>query len=306
MEINLRGTLAALLTPRERLGSVDLEAFERLCAFTLDRGVSGLVVGGATGGYASLSLAERSRLTELAVKAASEKGATVICGCGATRLAESVELAKGALAADATAVLLPPPHFFEYSQEDLEGFYVEAAKQINGPILIYNLPSFVTPMQPASMVRLLRATPNLVGVKDSSGDLHTLEALTDRPDLGAVRVLGHDRLLVEALRGKQIDAAVSGLAGVIPELVVAAFDASESGDDGRLESLGALGDELLERVGAMPYPWVLNEIAAARELCMATYPFPPTESRQRALQALHEWLPTWLDRLSTVNLSRRN
>jgi len=160
-------------------------------------------------------------------------------------------------------------------------------------------------MQPASMLRLLRATPNLVGVKDSSGDLHTLEALTDRPELGALRVLGHDRLLVEALRGKLIDAAVSGLAGVVPELVVAAFDASETGDDGRLESLGSLTDELLERVGAMPYPWALNEIAAARELCAATYPFPPTESRQEALHALHEWLPTWLDRLSTVNLSRR-
>lgn len=306
MDINLKGPLAALLTPTNESGEVDWEAFERLCAFTLSRGVSGLVVGGATGGYASLSVDDRNRLTELAVKVASEKDAVVISGCGATRLAESVELAKNAFAADATAVLLPPPHFFEYSQEDLEGFYVEAAKQISGPILIYNLPSFVTPMQPASIVRLLRANENLVGVKDSSGEMHTLEALTDRPDLGAIRILGHDRLLVEALRRNQIDAAISGLAGVVPELVVAAFDASATGDDARLESLGSLTDELLERVGAMPYPWALIEIAAARELCTASYPFSPSEFRQQALDALREWLPTWLDRLSTVNLSRKN
>jgi 4-hydroxy-tetrahydrodipicolinate synthase len=306
MDINLKGALAALLTPRNDSGTVDWEAFERLCEFTLDRGVTGLVAGGATGDYASLSLDERGRLTEIAVKAAADKGAAVLCGCGATRLADSVELARRAFAANATAVLLPPPHFFVYSQEDLEGFYVEASKQIAGPTLIYNLPAFLTPMQPASIIRLLRANENLVGVKDSSGDLHTLEGLTERPDLGAMRVLGHDRLLVEALRRNYLDAAISGLAGVVPELVVSAFDASAIGDDGRLESLGSLTDELLERVAAMPYPWALTEIAAARELCSASYPFPPSEFRQHALKALHEWLPTWLDRLSTVNLSRKN
>lgn len=305
MENPIHGALAALMTPRTVLGSVDYEAFERICSFTIDSGVRGLVVGGATGEYASLPLADRNSLMASAAKIASEKGQAVICGCGSTRLDESVELAQASFSAGATAVLLPPPHFFSYTQEDLEGFYIEAAKRISGPILIYNLPSFVTPLQPATIVRLLRATPHLVGVKDSSGDLHTLEALTDRPDLAAVRILGHDKGLVEAAKRKLIDAAISGLAGVAPEVIVAALDAAQTGDSVRLEGLAALIDELVERVGAMPYPWALAAIAASRELCRATYPFPPPESRQYALDALGEWLPTWLDRVSTINLSRR-
>ncbi len=305
MDIELKGVLAALLTPRGGGGDIDWEAAERLCAFNAERGVTGLVVSGATGEYDSLSAAERGRLTEIAVAAAKGGGQTVLCGCGASRLADSVACAEAAFAAGASAVLLPPPSFFEYSQEDLEGFYVEAAKRIDGPILLYNLPAFVTPLQPATITRLLRATRNLVGVKDSSGELHVLEALTDRPELGAARVLGHDRALTAALRNKLADAVISGLACVAPEAVAGVFDASETGDAGRLDALEGLVDELRERVSAMPYPWALMELAAARGVCEASYPFPPGDFRRSALDALRDWLPTWLDRVSTVNLSRR-
>jgi len=304
--MEFKGVLSALITPRDALGALDWPALEALCDFNLDRSVSGLVVGGATGEYASLSMAERLRQVKVAVAAsAAKQNRPVLCGCGSTRLDESVELANQALAAGASAILLPPPHFYCYSQEDLEGYYVEAAKRIVGPILLYNLAAFVTPLQPATIVRLLRATEKFAGVKDSSGELHAVEAITDRPELGAARIVGHDGVLVEALRRKLADAAISGLAGVVPEAIVAAFDAAETGDESRLEGLGALLEELVERTGAMPYPWLVSKIAAARELGCASYPFPPTESRQYALEALSEWLPTWLDRLSTINLSRR-
>ena len=304
--MKFKGVLSALITPRDAAGKVDWLALEKLCRFNLERGVSGLVVGGATAEYPSLSMADRIRQVEIAVAASAATGNhPVLCGCGSSRLEESIELARQALAAGAAAILLPPPYFFRYSQEDLEGFYVEAAKRIDGPILLYNLPSFVTPMQPATIVRLLRATSQFAGVKDSSGDLNAMEAITDRPELEAVRIVGHDGVLVDGLRRKLVDAAISGLACAVPEAIVAAFDASETGGDSRLEALGALLDELLERVGAMPYPWVVLRIAAARGLGTPAYPFPPTESRRQALDALSEWLPTWLDRLSTINLSRR-
>jgi 4-hydroxy-tetrahydrodipicolinate synthase len=303
--MEFQGVLSALITPRDAQGGLDWPALEALCSFDLERGVSGLVVGGGTGEYASLTMADRLRQVEVAVAAsAAKEGRPVLCGCGSTLLNESVALANQALAAGAAAILLPPPHFFRYSQEDLEGFYLEASKRIAGPILLYNLAAFVTPLQPSTIIRLLRATEQFVGVKDSSGNLHAVEAITDRPELGAARIVGHDGVLVEALRHNLADAAISGLACVVPEAIVAAFDAAETGDDVRLEGLGALLDELVERSGAMPYPWVASKIGAARGLGCAAYPFPPTESRQYALDALAEWLPTWLDRLSTINLSR--
>lgn len=303
--MEFQGVLSALITPRDALGAVDWPGFEALCAFNLERGVSGLVVGGGTAEYASLSMEDRLRQVEVAVAVtAAHRGRPVLCGCGSTRLDESVALANQALAAGAAAILLPPPHFFRYSQEDLESFYIDAAERIDGPILLYNLAAFVTPLQPATIVRLLRATENLVGVKDSSGELHSLEALTDRPGLGASRIVGHDGVLVEALRRKVADAAISGLASVTPEVVVAAFEAADANDGSRLEGLGALLAELVERSGSMPYPWVVAKIASIRGLGCASFPFPPSAARQYALEQLAEWLTTWLDRVSTINLSR--
>ncbi len=303
--MEFKGVLSALITPRDAQGAVDWPAFEALCAFNLERGVSGLVVGGGTAEYASLSMADRLRQIEVAVAATgADPGRPVLCGSGSTRLDESVALANQALAAGAAAILLPPPHFFRYSQEDLESFYIDAAERIDGPILLYNLAAFVTPLQPATIVRLLRATENFVGLKDSSGELHALETLTDRPELGAARIVGHDGVLVEALRRNLADAAISGLASVAPEAIVAAFDAGETNDDSRLEGLGVLLDELVERSGSMPYPWVVSKIAAIRGLGCASYPFPPSAARQYALEQLTEWLTNWLDRVSTVNLSR--
>src|SRR5690606_33881023 len=135
------------------LGEVDWPSFESLCRFNLERGVTGLVVGGGTGEYASLTRTDRLRQVEIAVEASAGSGLPVLCGCGSTRLDESVALANQALAAGAAAILLPPPHIFAYSQEDLEGFYVEASRRIDGPVLLYNLAAFVTPMQPATIIR---------------------------------------------------------------------------------------------------------------------------------------------------------
>lgn len=303
--MEFQGVLSALITPRDEQGAVDWPAFEALCRFNLERGVSGLVVGGGTGEYASQSQADRLRQVEVAVAASASNGShPVLCGCGSTRLDESVALADHALAAGASAILLPPPYFFRYSQEDLESFYLEASQRIDGPILLYNLAAFVTPLQPATIVRLLRATEKFVGVKDSSGELHAVEAITDRQELRAARIVGHDGILVEALRRKLADAAISGLACVVPEAIVAAFDAAETSDDSRLEGLSALLDELVERSGSMPYPWAVSKIASVRGLGSASYPFPPSAARQHALDELGGWLTTWLHRLSTVNLSR--
>ena len=78
----------------------------------------------------------------------------------------------------ADALLLPPPHFFRYSQDDLEVFYLDAAERIAGPILIYNLPWFTEAVDTPLALRLLEQSPYLVGIKDSGPSLDTLEALT--------------------------------------------------------------------------------------------------------------------------------
>jgi len=295
------GPLAALLTPRTSSGRVDLEAIERLVEIVLEQGATGVVVAGGTGEYAALTVEDRRAMHERAVAAAAGKGPVVACP-GAADFSTSVALAQHALGCGCQAVLLPPPHFYSYSQDDLESFFREAASVIPGPILLYNLPAFTTPISTELALRLIESLPNVIGVKDSSGNLQMLEALTRGPELAACRILGHDQVLVEGLRRGFLDAIISGPAGVVPGLTAALFESFESGDRERFAALAALFEELVERFGELPYPWVPLWIAEWRGLFPARFPLPLSTARLEQARALEVWFRQWCEQLGELGV----
>lgn len=295
MKPEIQGVVAALITPRASDGAVDHDGVERNLDLVFSSGVSGVVVCGGTGEYADLSIEQRKLLLQHVADVNNDRG-SVICSNGAARLGDSVEIAEHALAIGCDALLLPPPHFYRYQQTDLEDFYRAAAKRIKGPILIYNLAAFTSPLEPETIVRLIESVENIVGVKDSSGSLQSLEALSSRDDLDACRILGNDRVLVEALERKLIDAVISGPAGVVPEASVALFRAAKKGGD-RFERLGKLFDEAVSQLDKLPYPWALKLIAQKRDLFSAALPFPPGKGRTKQIEDLEDWYEEWRRRL---------
>ncbi len=299
MSSTFEGPIAALLTARHSDGSIDSEGVERNVDLVLSNGAKGVVVAGGTGEYADLSVEQRRLLLQHVAATNRGRGA-LICSNGAARLADSVELAEHALALGCEALLLPPPHFYRYEQPDLEDFYREAAKRIKGPILIYNLAAFTSPLETATVLRLLESVDNLVGVKDSSGRLDILEALTEREDLEVSRILGNDVVLVEALRRNLIDAVISGPAGVLPEITSALFASAGGGEEDRFERVAELFEEAIGRLDAFPYPWGLKAVAEKRGLFPAELPFPPGKQRRTQIEDLEDWLGDWLERVAEV------
>ena len=295
MKPDLSGAVAALLTPRFADGSIDQEGVERNLELVFSSGATGVVVCGGTGEYFDLSIDQRKLLFQQVVDAVRGRG-KVICANGGARLADAVEVAEHALAIGCEALLLPPPHFFRYQQVDLQDFYREAAKRIKGPILIYNLAGFTSPLEPETTVGLLESVDNLVGVKDSSGSLATLELLQERDDLDVCRILGNDKVLVEALRRKLIDAVISGPAGIVPEIVTALF-ATVGRPGGKFERLGELFDEAIRRLDEMPYPYALKLLAEKRDLFKAQLPFPRGKTRTKQSEDLEDWFEDWRERL---------
>lgn len=301
MSKHFDGPLAALLTPRTASGAVDLDAFERLAGFVFDQGVRGVAVTGGTGEYPALSVEDRQQLHQRAVAAAQGKGSVIVCP-GAADFTTTVALSEHALASGCAAVLLPPPHFYSYSEDDLETFYREVVGSIQGPMLLYNLAAFTTAISTPLAVRLIESAPNIIGVKDSSGNLEMLEALTSRPELEACRILGHDRVLAEGLRRGLLDAIISGPASVVPELVVALFDSFEH-DRERFERLAPLFGELVERFGELPYPWLPQWIAEWRGLFAARFPLPLSEARAAQGRELEAWFANWCERLAECGVA---
>lgn len=282
---SLGGVLAALLTPRSPDGRVDLGALERNIEFVLERGVAGITVGGATGEYPSLTLEERRQIAARARHVLGGRS-RLICGAGAASLAETLAVAAHAAEVGADAVLLPPPHFFPYTAEDLEAFYRTAAGEIGLPVLIYNIPAFTTGVLPALALRLVADCPGIAGVKDSSGSLETLAALTRRFPNGPARIVGNDAALEAALAAGCCDAVISGVAGVLPELVVAVWT-------NRSPAAGRRLAEFIGRIDALPVPWGLKLAAELRSLFEASFPLPVSATRARQIAEFRAWFPGW-------------
>ena len=294
MATAIRGLLAALLTCRKSGGEVDLASLERNAAFCLDRGARGVVPCGGTGEYFDLSLRQRREMLEALAPMTRGRG-LLVAGVGAAHADDSLELAQHAFAHGADAVLLPCPYFYRYRESDLLAFFRHAARDIPGPVLLYNLAGFVTPIPDTVALELLRAEPNIVGIKDSSGRLDLLQAITRDGPASCVRIQGHDARLAESLREGLLDAAISGPAGVIPEAAAALFKLGADSD--AFDQVRILFEEFLGHLEQHPYPWALKWAAEARGLGPARLPFPLDPELERSRQRYRTWFGEWLNRL---------
>jgi 4-hydroxy-tetrahydrodipicolinate synthase len=289
------GVIAAVLLPRDEEGRPEWEELERLVAFLCRCGVAGVCVNGATGEYVRATPEERRTAVAVA-RSVAGSGAAVIAGAGSACTQTTIRLLREAEEAGAEAHLVPPPCFFRYRDDDIEQHYRAVAAAAELPILIYNLPSYLSPVSCPTVVELLRSEPKIAGIKDSSGQLDILEHLTSDPALGARRYIGNDWVLAEACTRKLADGAISGVACVLPELLVALWEAGQRGDweaTGRLERSLA---EALQWIDAWPAPVGLEVLAEARGLrrCLPAVPF--SAARQEQAKAMREWFEPWWER----------
>lgn len=291
----LRGVIAAVLLPRDEEGRPEWDEFERLVSFLCACGLTGVCVNGATGEYVRATPEERRTAVATARRAAGT-GAVVIAGEGSACTQATIRHLREAEEAGADAHLVPPPCFFRYRDDDVEQFYRAVASAAERPILIYNLPVFVTGVSCATVVELLRSEPQIEGVKDSSGQLDILEHLTADPALGARRFIGNDWVLAEACRRGLADGAISGVACVLPELLVSLWEATLHGDAALSARLEQSLAEALEWIDGWPAPMGLEVLAEARGLrrCLPAVPLSP--ARREQAEAMKRWFEPWWER----------
>ena len=168
-EIMFNGVLPALVTPF-RDGAVDESAFVSLVERQIAGGVHGLVPVGTTGETSTLSHDEHRRVVELCVKTAAGR-VPIIAGAGSNSTAEAIELAQHGKAVGADAVLVVTPYYNRPSQEGLYAHYAAIAEAVEIPIVIYNVPGrTAVDISNVTLARLAKL-PNIVGIKDATGDL---------------------------------------------------------------------------------------------------------------------------------------
>lgn len=230
MKFKVEGIISAMVTPFTKNGEfVDFDKVGPLADWLVKRGASGLFPCGTTGEGSLLSTEERMTIAEEVVQAVGKK-ATVIMHTGSIDTATTIELTKHAQACGAKGAAIVAPGFYGYDDLAIELYYKAIAKAVPGfPILLYNIPGCAKNYIKPEITMKLAEIDNIVGIKDSTGDMQQLTRLlahapADFNVINGVDDYGYQAFLAGA------KAAVSGTSNAVIDLYLGVYNNLKKGD----------------------------------------------------------------------------
>ena len=233
----LRGIIPPMVTPLVDRDTLDVAGLERLIEHILAGGVHGLFILGTTGEAPGLSYRLRYELIQR-VCAQVNKRIPILVGITDTSFVESLNIARKAEAEGAQAVVLAPPYYFPAGQSELLEYLKHLVAELPLPLFLYNMPSYTKAVFEPKTVQAALDISEVVGIKDSSGDMAYFRRLRslvkNRNDFSLL--MGHEELLAEAIV-LGAHGGVCGGANLVPRLYVDLYNAACSRDMPALEEL---------------------------------------------------------------------
>ncbi|HHY46726.1 MAG TPA: 4-hydroxy-tetrahydrodipicolinate synthase [Firmicutes bacterium] len=228
MSLEIKGIIPAMVTPMDQQGRINESALRRLTNYLIEGGVHGLFPVGSQGEFYALTPEEKKRVIEIVVDETRGR-VPVYAGTGAITTQETIALTKMAESAGAQAVSVLTPFFINPSEQELLEHYTAVAKSTNLPVLLYNNPGRTGCKISASLVEKAAKVDNIVGIKDSSGDMTLTAEFIRRTPKGFAVLAGRDTLIYGTLcyGGK---GSITATANVAPRLVSEIYDAFVAGD----------------------------------------------------------------------------
>ena len=273
------GSMVALATPMHADGAIDIPALKRLVDFHVDNGTDAIVAVGTTGESATLDMDEHCRTLAQVVEHAAGR-IPIIAGTGANSTTEATELTRCAKDAGVDACLLVTPYYNKPTQEGLYQHHKAVADAVAVPQILYNVPGrTAVDMLPDTVARLADI-PNIVGIKEATGDLARARELIDRCADRIDIYSGDDATAVDLiLMGGKGDISVT--ANVAPKLMHEMCAAALAGDEATArklnDSLMPLHKNLFLESNPIPVKWALHEMGLIEE--GIRLPLTPLSSR---------------------------
>ncbi len=267
------GSIPALVTPFKN-NALDRDAYVALIERQISAGSSGLVPVGTTGESATLSHAEHREAVSLCIETARGR-VPVIAGCGSNATAEGIGLVEHAKAAGADAALVVCPYYNRPDQAGLEAHFTAIADAVALPLILYNVPSrTASDLLPETVGRLARH-PNIVGIKDATGDLSRVSLHRVLAGEGFVQLSGDDPSALghRAMGGT---GCISVTANVAPDLVAAMHKAAGLGDLQTARGIEAKLIALHKALFVTPSPGPTKHVLARLGLCEPDVRLPVT------------------------------
>lgn len=222
-----KGVITALITPL-RDGNVDEAAFEALLERQIAAGVHGVVPVGTTGESATLTTEEHKALVERTVALARGR-VRVIAGAGASATGKAIELVRHAKTVGADGALVVTPYYNRPSQAGLKAHFEAIAEAVQLPVLLYNVPGRTGVDLADQTVSELSAHPNIVGIKDATGDMGRVSWMRANIAGQFDLISGDDASFLGYVAHGGVG-VISVTSNVAPEAMVALWNALQAGD----------------------------------------------------------------------------
>ncbi|MGZ0085301.1 4-hydroxy-tetrahydrodipicolinate synthase [Geobacillus sp. C56-T2] len=285
--IQFGNVVTAMVTPFDRKGNLDLPKTTELVNYLLDHGTDALVVAGTTGESPTLTTEEKLALFRHVVAVVNGR-VPVIAGTGTNNTRASIELTKRAEEAGVDAVMLVSPYYNKPNQEGLYQHFKAIAESTSLPVMLYNVPGrTAVSLAPETVIRLAEI-PNIVAVKEASGNLDAMAEIIERTPDDFLLYSGDDSLTlpVLAIGGAGVVSVASHIIGDEMQRMIRAFQA---GDHQQAAALHRRWLPLMKGLFAAPSP---VPVKTALQLCgldvgAVRLPLVPlTEQERNELQRL--------------------
>jgi 4-hydroxy-tetrahydrodipicolinate synthase len=257
-----RGSMVALVTPMFTDESVDYDSLAALVEFHVENGTSAIISMGTTGESATLEMKEHCEVIRRTVEMVKGR-IPVIAGTGANSTSEAIQLTQCARDAGADACLLVTPYYNKPTQEGLYLHHKKIAESVDIPQILYNVPGRTAcDMLPGTVIRLAKI-PNIIGIKEATGDLNRLKEIQSKVADDFEIYSGDDETGTEfMLQGGH--GVISVTTNVAPKAMAAMCAAALSGDREAAEAINkplqGLHHNLFLEANPIPVKWALAEM----------------------------------------------
>lgn len=258
----IQGSMVALVTPMNPDNSLDWASLHKLVDWHLEQGTHAIVAVGTTGESATLTVVEHLEVVKKVVDQVNGR-IPVIAGTGANSTLEAVELTQAAKDAGVDACLLVTPYYNKPTQEGLFLHHQHIARAVAIPQILYNVPGRTGVDMKTETALRLAAVPNIIGIKEATGDLMRAKALIEQAPGNFAIISGDDATAVELiLLGGKGDISVT--ANVVPKQIARMCELAL---DGYAEAAREINSRLLPLHDAMfvesnpiPVKWAVAQL----------------------------------------------
>lgn len=258
----LKGSLVAIVTPMSEDGTLDFDALRKLVDFHIAEGSDGLVVVGTTGESPTVSVDEHVELIRVVVKQAAGR-VPVIAGTGANSTKEAIALSRMAKEVGADMTLSVVPYYNRPTQEGMYLHFKAIAEAVDIPMIVYNVPGRTVADMSNDTALRLAAIPNIVGIKDATGNLERCADLVKRAPKDFALYTGDDATAMAfmLLGGHGVITVTGNVAPkAMHELCVKSLAGDIAGARAINDKLLGLHKHLFIEANPIPVKWAVQQM----------------------------------------------